>query len=444
MNICFVSNFSKTILYRAIADNLVKNNSEIKIFWIFVDSTLVKYANNDSHILIDLSYAKKKRKEISDLSVNEIWVADRYLSLDKKNGLNYLKNIQEPLYAFIKENAIQYIFGEKTWGHEIVLSRIVTRCPELNCKYLSFSTVRIPSERFAFYEDEKDERILEIANKKNNSIIDFEITKPAYFDRNNQIAKSENSFTGKMNRIKRFITSENIVRGNPCVLHSPLLRLKRGVTEEINKIGYKFIKKSNFENYRNSNYIFYGLHKQPESSIDICGMYYENQYEIIYNLWRVLPPDWFLLVKEHHVAIGDRSKDFYKAILKLKNVILIEERTDSKMIIENAKISATVTGTIALEAGLLGKNAITFGNPFFTRLPNVKHLSFTELSNKEKFYELVNYTVKENEIRAYKDYIMENSFEGNVLDPVTDPDVLKESNILKICKAFLNIIEYGN
>ena len=47
------------------------------------------------------------------------------------------------------------------------------------------------------------------------------------------------------------------------------------------------------------------------------------------------------------------------------------------------------------------------------------------------------------DIEKYKHYIVENSFEGNVLDPVTDPHVLDEENINKLLRAFITII-YDN
>ena len=439
MNVCFVSNFSKTILYREIADRLIQ--SGINIFWIFVDTSLVKYSNNDNYLLLGLSYAQEKTKCEYDITINEILYADRYISKNPKKGKEYLINIQEPIYNFIKNNQIKYIFGERTWAHELVISRMTKRYPELNCKYLSFETVRIPSQRFCFISDEKGATILEL--KKKNEYLDFTLKKPDYMNKNVSILKKETSLEYKFVKIFNFLSKKNIIKDNPCVLHSFTQRLKKGFYEELNKVTYKFIRTQKFEKYENEKYIFYGMHKQPESSIDINGMYYEDQYRNIFNLWRILPPGWFLLVKEHRVGIGDRPLSFYKKIQKLDHVILIDELENSYPIIQNAQITATVTGTIALEAGLMGKNAITFGKQFFNMLPNVRNVSFLQLSDKDFFNEIVKFKVSDQEIEKYKHYIVENSFEGNVLDPVTDPHVLDEENINKLLRAFITII-YDN
>ena len=58
----------------------------------------------------------------------------------------------------------------------------------------------------------------------------------------------------------------------------------------------------------------YTLHKQPEASVDIVGRYYDNQYTNIQNIWRILPDDWCLVVKEHTNAIGDRPLSFLKKL----------------------------------------------------------------------------------------------------------------------------------
>lgn len=436
MNICFVSNFSKTILYREIANKLKENN--VNVYWIFVDSSLVKFAEDDSYLYFDLSVIDESEKiEVCDIPLNEILLADRFISLNK-NGRKYLTNIQTKMFNFIKNNNIRYIFGERTWAHELLLSRIVQRCPILNCKYFSFTTVRIPSERFAFFEDEKEECLHIVKNKGN--YLNFDIKTPDYMNKNITLLRKEKGFWAKINKIKRFITKENIIKDNPCLLHSFIQRFRKGFVEEFNKFTYKFIKKEEYEKYKSEKYIFYGFHKQPESSIDICGMYYENQYQNIYNLWRILPSSWYLLVKEHVVAIGDRSYNFYRKIQKLSNVIIIKETADSHEIIKNAMLSATVTGTIALEAGLMGKNAITFGKPFFTKLPNIKNVSYRELSDRNVFDKIVNFKISNEEIENYKKYISENSYEGNVLDPITDPDVLEEANINKICRAFMDVL----
>jgi hypothetical protein len=234
-----------------------------------------------------------------------------------------------------------------------------------------------------------------------------------------------------------FLSGRNIRKYNPTVLHSFSDRFFFGIKDEFNRFAYiKFVKKDNYESLRNSRYIFYGLHKQPESSIDVVGRYNEDQYRNIYNLWRLLPYGWILIVKEHNSGIGDRSYLFYCKIRKLPGVFLVHEDTDSHEIIRNAKITVTVSGTIALEAGLMKKNAITLSKVFFNFLANVKNVTVEELSN----IDIENIKFEEN-VSLYKEYILKNTFAGNVSDPVTFPSILDKENIEKLIGAIKLLIQ---
>ena len=44
---------------------------------------------------------------------------------------------------------------------------------------------------------------------------------------------------------------------------------------------------------------------------------------------------------------------------------------DNIELIKNAELTATITGTVALEASILGRKAITFGSTWFPGCPNI-------------------------------------------------------------------------
>src|SRR5690606_24694408 len=97
---------------------------------------------------------------------------------------------------------------------------------------------------------------------------------------------------------------------------------EKGLREEWNRLTYQFIKKTSYQEIEKKNFVLFTLHKQPEASVDIVGRYFDDQYKVIQSIWRILPESWYLVVKEHTNAIGDRSFSFFRKIKAHRNIIL--------------------------------------------------------------------------------------------------------------------------
>ena len=433
INICFVPCFGKGELYRDLADKLVKKyKNDIKIYWIIVDKRYQTINRTDSRLYIDFSISKNnKSEEFKDFRINEIIYSDRVLNKNIDKGKKYLINLEYILYDYIKEHRINIIIGERAQAHELLLGRICNLCPELKCEYYSMTDIRIPSFRFAFFKDEKETELVEFNNKCD--VKEFKLEKPSYLQINDKLQKLNSYFN--TNRIKRIFTYIKQIDKNNVSGQRSFCEYVNFVFSRLwNKFWYKTIKKEEFDINKYPNFIFYGFHKQPESSIDVCGRYNEDQYIDILNIWRMLPAGWYLILKEHTNAVGDRNKDFYKSLMKLTGVVLVNEHTDSYKLISNAKITFSVTGTISLEAGLMNKKAITLSKTFFNRISTVYNYSFNELE-KMSINDLVEKKEKDN-VNNYKKYILSNSFKGCVLDSYTLPSVLCDENLDKIIYGY--------
>jgi predicted glycosyltransferase len=292
----------------------------------------------------------------------------------------------------------------------------------------------------------KDEKKAEIVEKKYNVDIEkidcpFVIEKPTNLAINDKIIAHKMSGKGLMSRLKRLITNENIEKNDPNVIHG-YCRIIIPVREVINQITYKFLKTDDLASIKDKKYIFFGFHKQPEASIDVCGRYFENQFENVINLWRQLPPDWYLIVKEHSNAIGDRSFNFFRKLRKYPRIILMNEKEDSHELIRNAQLIATNTGTMALEAALMDVPSITLSQVFFNKLNYCRHCTWIDFEKYDSVIDLIT-EIKStpNNIEEYREFIMKNSFEGIITDIVTYPDVMNPNNIEKIVNAFTAIIK---
>lgn len=446
VNICFVANFYKTFLFHELAKKLMANG--IGVYWIVTkldqNKFLLENYDASSVLYINRTYAEKPAEPVDDFKLNELVYGDRVFRHDLMHGIDFLTNIQRPLYDFISIHKIQFIFGEITWAHEALLIRMTKKRRELQCMYLECLLLRIPNNRLAFFTDDTQNEMLEFDQPvHSNEIIKLE--KPAYLHLNDKIVQKSNSLQGRLSRLKRFLSGENIEKNDPNVITNTSVRFKVNSKEEYNKISYRRVETISFDEVKGKNYIFVGFHKQPEASIDVNGRYYEDQAQNIINLWRLLPRGWKIVLKEHTNAIGDRSYNYYKRLLSYPGIVMLHESTDSKQVIAHSRLVVTVTGTIGYEAALMKVPAITFAKVYFNRINYCRNIGLDELISYDSLETLVKeLESKEDNRLEFSHYLLKNSFDGYISDYVTDPLVMKDENIQKLTTAYMKVIDtYG-
>ncbi len=117
-------------------------------------------------------------------------------------------------------------------------------------------------------------------------------------------------------------------------------------------------------------YTFFGLHVQPESSIDVWAPFFSSQLWVIELLARSIPPTHRLLVKIHKSDAANYSRDQLDRMRSFPGVDLVEPFADTRQFIEKADLLFSIQGTIGLEAALLGKPVIVFGESPVTLFPS--------------------------------------------------------------------------
>jgi len=433
-NICFIANYSFTYLFHHIAETLAQEN--IKTHWIVNNRNLydfLKSSYEESSILYISreDFVDKGVEPLDDYKLNELIYGDRVLRHEPQNGLNFLANIQRPIYNFLARHKVEMVMGELTWAHEVLIHRMCKRCTELNCTFLNPHVVRIPDNRFAFFTDERQSVLFEV-NKEEYCDTPIEAKKPDYLKINDKTIKKGSSLTGRIKRASKFFTNENIEPLDPTLIVNQNRRFEICTREEINRVRYKNISRVPFDKETAGPYIFLGLHKQPESTVDIFGRYYEDQLQNIKNIWRALPHGWKLLVKEHTNAIGDRSPEWYKTIQSLPGVELVIETTNSYELIQNAELVATITGTVAYEAALMGVPSITFAPVFFNKINTCRQITLEDLSNSSLDKIAVDLSRQEDNRLEFSNYLMQNSFDGKFYDPQTTGISLSPENVEQV------------
>lgn len=450
-SICFISNFDKTYFFDAIAKKL--QSIGFNISWIVVNEKLNRYLleqySPESILLLNKSYVHKTSEPVDDFRLNELVYGDRVLKHYKDEGIKFLTNIQRPIHDFFKNRNIQWVVGEVTWAHEILVHRLTKGCKELDCVFLNPHTIRIPNGRYSFFLDEFQSIIYEKSDdaaselhRRDDIIVnstEFTVEKPDYLVLNDKILKKNRLFSSRLSRIWRFITKENFDPLDPTLVPDRIIQCKLRITEEFNKEMYLFVRRTSLTKLQQVPYVFLGLHKQPEASIDVIGRYHENQLQNIFDLWRILPHGWKLVIKEHTNAIGDRSiTGFYNRIKSMPNVIIVDEKADSHELIKKSQLVVTVSGTVAYEAALLGVPSATLGPVFFNKISsciNISSQSFKDID----IVKLSQNKVECGELDKFKEWLIGNSFEGIISDPGSNIECMTERNIESISKCLYAI-----
>jgi hypothetical protein len=120
-------------------------------------------------------------------------------------------------------------------------------------------------------------------------------------------------------------------------------------------------------------YVYFGLHRQPESSVDVLGAFFSDQINLIRTIARSMPVGHDLLVKLHISDADGWPVSFYRQLEAIPAVRLVHPTADSRRILLGAALTVTNSGTMAFEAGLLCRPAITFARVHFNELPTVRY-----------------------------------------------------------------------
>jgi len=118
-------------------------------------------------------------------------------------------------------------------------------------------------------------------------------------------------------------------------------------------------------------YLFFGMHMQPESSIDVWAPFFSDQFDAIEAICRSTPPTHLIAVKLHKSDADNYSRKQIERLRRLPGVRLVSPFAQSRSFIENACLVLAIQGNIALEAAMLGRPVLVFGGTKFIELPSV-------------------------------------------------------------------------
>jgi hypothetical protein len=121
-------------------------------------------------------------------------------------------------------------------------------------------------------------------------------------------------------------------------------------------------------------FVFFGLHMQPESTVDVWAPFFSNQMWVIELLSRAIPPSHRLLVKIHKSDAANYSKEQLRRMTSFPGVELVRPFADSRAFVEAADLVVAIQGTLGLEAALLGIPVIMLGKSPITLFPSATRI----------------------------------------------------------------------
>lgn len=120
-----------------------------------------------------------------------------------------------------------------------------------------------------------------------------------------------------------------------------------------------------------SPFVFFGLHRQPESSIDVWAPFFSDQLAVATAIARATPPTHQVLIKLHKSDADNYSPTQLREFERLPGVKLVSPFASARDFVEQADLVFGIQGTLALEAALLRVPVVVFGDSKLVELPSV-------------------------------------------------------------------------
>jgi len=119
------------------------------------------------------------------------------------------------------------------------------------------------------------------------------------------------------------------------------------------------------EEFLIENRVFFGLTVFPEASIDywINNLDLIKYEEVVLEAAKAFSKAGFLiLIKDHPQQFGFRQKDLIDKLLKIENTVLVPYAVSGNEVLMMCGTNFSSTGTLGLQAALLGKNSVVVRN----------------------------------------------------------------------------------
>ena len=156
----------------------------------------------------------------------------------------------------------------------------------------------------------------------------------------------------------------------------------------------------------NREYVYFPLHMTFESMLDTWSPEFQDQMLFVKQLSKTIPVNYDFLVKLHYSDANRYSKSLITKLEKQFYVKFVHPRANNREFLLKSDIVIALSGTSALEAAIIGKPVIIFGNSPYQYFPNTYKIdNINDMSIILKKINKVKY-VDEKEIeKSFKAYV---------------------------------------
>ncbi|WP_417464357.1 hypothetical protein [Kordiimonas sp.] len=445
--IVFLGNFTKTDFFRLVASQMDRRRTRVS--WIVVnaqqrDILLQDYPVED---VLYLPLSTPETRTPYPVKINDLVFADRRLKHIMPKGLRYLRAIQAPIVDFLEGAVPTLVVGELTYSYEVLTFRLIQQVLP-KARWVSPFLTRVPAGHFAFFADEAFSREVYLApsdlpeaNLGGEDDVD-------YREMNRKHIAHQGSTGFYAEKVGTFLSLKNYDPEDPTWKSNTRLdKIKKNLAWMANRLSYRRVPKSGIEaiDACKGNSVIFPLHLQPELNIDTCGRYWDNQAETILKIWRQLGPDDKLFIKEHPVAIGNRGAGWYRRLLAYPNLELLHHAAPVDKILRKIDYVFTISGTMGLEAALMGGKVLCLAPTTYDRLENVVSPTISDLRGAQDISTLyANLQADKKDgwtQQEYAEHLEQHAFIGDPEgDHIANPGSWQPHNIGLVKQAFEHVL----
>jgi len=376
------------------------------------------------------------------LDVLDLLVSERALRRNRVDtAMNFLNLAAEHLEQAIEGRGPILALTEFTVTSELLTAGLVTHHGGLATWPRG---IRLPSDRFGLigaplgitlFERPVDDPEALDAGKRFIESWREEQGRPMGFARNLKVESGQEIWRLATDRVREFAVDRGSNLQLPRPVDYPRLPWLNPLKARLNLREYQ----SRRWDPLPEQFVFLPLQVQPESSVDVMGQEWRDQAYTARVLADALAPLGIgVAVKEHAHFMWRRDPDYWPQFDIHPNIATVDPFADSRELMKQAVFTVTATGTVGLEAGLLGLPVVTGAQMPWSGLGNVRRLATPDdLVGfvAERGWESLRATQAEIDEWFVGSYVR-NSWEGLVLDPPRVPAVLEPANIRRVGDAF--------
>lgn len=449
--IVFLGNQTRTEFLRRVSERM--DRTATRVSWIVVnaeqrDALLKDHAPEDL-LYLPLSLPLDACAE-APININDLLFSDRRLKYIMPTGKRYLKAIQPAIRAFLDADLPTLVVGEVTYSYEVVAHRLATSYLP-HCRWASLFHTRMPPNHFAFYEDEAFSReVWKVPQTPQDEAILPEESgeKLSYAQLNRNISKHFSSTGFLLSKLKRFFSKAGYDPEDPTLKSNTRLdKLRKNLPFLVNRITYTWVPKVGVEAIRacKGRTVIFPLHLQPESNIDTCGRYWDNQTETILKIWRQLGPADTLFIKEHPVAIGNRGYGFYKRLLAYPNLYLLHHAAHVPDVLAEMDYVFTIAGTMGMEFAFAGGKVLCLAPTTYDRLENVVRPTIADFRRCNTIDDLYDTMLAEKtgawDPATFQSHMAHYAWPGDAAgDLNANPDSWSDQNLARVAWALQSVL----